>query len=103
MVGPRVTSRPAGTTSGLSVSPTGQNFGTKYQATFYAWSNFNGAPNANVTVWDEVLTGLSTNTNYFFSAWVASSYPTNPAQPDFISAKNLHDIKLSGSGTIQGS
>jgi len=49
-----VTSRPAGTTSGLSVSPTGQNFGTKYQATFYAWSNFNGAPNAS---------GLADNAN----------------------------------------
>src|SRR3954466_7449586 len=32
-----VTTRPGGVTSGLSVSPTGQNFGTKYQATFYAW------------------------------------------------------------------
>jgi hypothetical protein len=32
--------------SGLSVSPTGQNFGSTYQVTFYAWSNFNGAPNA---------------------------------------------------------
>jgi polygalacturonase len=30
------------------------------------------------------------------------SYPTNPSPPDFISAKNLHDVKLSGSGTIQG-
>jgi len=49
-----VTSRPAGVTSGLSVSPTGQNFGTHYQATFYAWSNFNGAPNAS---------GLADNAN----------------------------------------
>ena len=49
-----VTSRPAGVTSGLSVSPIGQNFGTKYQATFYAWSNFNGAPNAS---------GLADNAN----------------------------------------
>src|SRR5436305_9996846 len=30
-----VTTRPAGVQSGLSVSPTGQNFGTNYQATFY--------------------------------------------------------------------
>ena len=30
------------------------------------------------------------------------SYPTNPSPPDFISAKNLHDIELSGSGTIEG-
>lgn len=43
----------------------------------------NGAPTANVTVWDETLTGLSTNTTYYFSAWVASSYPTNPAVLDF--------------------
>jgi hypothetical protein len=39
--------RPAGLTSGLSVSPSGQNFGTSYQMTFYAWSNFFGAPNAS--------------------------------------------------------
>ena len=49
-----VTSRPAGVTSGLSVSPTGQNFGSRYQATFYAWSNFNGAANAS---------GLADNAN----------------------------------------
>src|SRR3954453_1338171 len=42
-----VTTRPGQTLSGLSVSPTGQNFGTNYEATFYAWSNFNGAPNAS--------------------------------------------------------
>src|SRR3954453_829376 len=42
-----VTTRPAGVQSGLSVSPTGQNFGTNYQATFYAWSNFNGAANTS--------------------------------------------------------
>ena len=30
------------------------------------------------------------------------SYPTNPSPPDFISAKNIHDIELSGFGTIQG-
>lgn len=46
--------RPAGTTSGLSVSPTGQDFGTNYMATFYAWSNFNGAANAQ---------GLADNAN----------------------------------------
>ncbi|HEX4414743.1 MAG TPA: PEP-CTERM sorting domain-containing protein [Lacipirellulaceae bacterium] len=39
--------RPAGATSGLSVSPTGKSFGTNYQVTFYAWSNFAGAANAS--------------------------------------------------------
>ena len=44
--GVEVTTRPAGATSGLSVSPTGKNFGTSYRMSFYAWINFNGAPNA---------------------------------------------------------
>jgi hypothetical protein len=52
--GVEVTTRPAGVTSGLSVSPTGKDFGTNYRATFYAWSNFNGAPNAS---------GLADNAN----------------------------------------
>src|SRR3954469_1813536 len=42
---PADTTRPAGVTSGLSMSPTGQNFGTNYSMQFYAWSNFCGAPN----------------------------------------------------------
>ena len=49
-----VTTRPAGVTSGLSVSPTGQDFGTSYHLSFYAWVNFNGAANA---------TGLGDNAN----------------------------------------
>jgi hypothetical protein len=49
-----VTTRPAGVLSGLSVSPTGQNFGTSYHLSFYAWENFNGAANA---------TGLGDNAN----------------------------------------
>ncbi len=42
-----VTTRPAGTLSGISVSPAGGNFGTDFGMTFWAWSNFNGAPNAS--------------------------------------------------------
>ena len=49
-----VTTRPAGVLSGLSVSPTGQNFGTTYHLSFYAWENFNGAANAQ---------GLADNAN----------------------------------------
>lgn len=41
-----VTTRPAGTVSGLSLSPTGMDFGGRYALSFYAWANFNGAPNA---------------------------------------------------------
>ena len=41
--------RPAGTLSGLSVSPTTASLPTtgNYQVSFYAWSNFNGAANAS--------------------------------------------------------
>jgi len=42
-----VTTRPAGVLSGLSVSPTGKDFGTSYHLAFYAWVNFNGAANAS--------------------------------------------------------
>ena len=49
-----VTTRPTQTLSGLSVSPTGQNFGTNYSVKFYAWSNFNGSANAS---------GLADNAN----------------------------------------
>ena len=42
-----VTTRPAQTLSGLSVSPAGKNFGGSYHLSFYAWANFNGAPNAS--------------------------------------------------------
>lgn len=51
---PADTTRPAGVVSGLSVSPTGRNFGPSYQVSFWAWSNFNGAPNAS---------GLADNAN----------------------------------------
>jgi len=49
-----VTTRPGGVLSGLSVSPTGQSFGTTYHLSFYAWENFNGAANAQ---------GLADNAN----------------------------------------
>src|SRR3954470_16301087 len=42
-----VTTRPAGTLSGLSVSPTGKDFGSSFHLSFYAWVNFNGAANTN--------------------------------------------------------
>src|SRR6476646_1371293 len=35
--GNETNARPTGTASGLSVSPTGQSFGTSYIVTFYAW------------------------------------------------------------------
>ncbi len=49
-----VTTRPGGTISGLSVSPTGKDFGSNYILSFDAWANFFGSPNA---------TGLADNVN----------------------------------------
>ena len=43
----------------------------------------NGAPAANVPVWSESL-AVQANTQYFFSAWVASTYTANPAQLNFL-------------------
>jgi hypothetical protein len=45
--GNEVTTRPAGALGGLSLSPTGKDFGTTYYMAFDAWGNFFGAPNAN--------------------------------------------------------
>jgi hypothetical protein len=51
-----VTTRPNQAISGISVSPTGQNFGTNYHVSFYAWANFNGSPSTNAL-------GLADNAN----------------------------------------
>jgi MYXO-CTERM domain-containing protein len=59
--GNEVTTRPAGVTSGLSVSPTGQNFGTSYRVTFYAWSNFNGTAANNTGLADNGTSEGGTN------------------------------------------
>lgn len=47
----------------------------------------NGAPTANVVVWQQNITVMP-NTDYVFSVWVASSHPTNPAILQF-SIKNV--------------
>ena len=42
----------------------------------------NGASVANVLVWSQNIT-VTPNTEYVFSVWVSSAYPTNPAQLQF--------------------
>ena len=42
----------------------------------------NGAPAAGVQVWSQTVPVVQ-NTLYYFSAYVASSYPSNPAVLDF--------------------
>jgi len=68
-----VTTRPAGVLSGLSVSPTGQNFGADYQMSFYAWSNFFGSPNAQGLA-DNVASEGGTN-NVLFAVGTAGNVP----------------------------
>jgi hypothetical protein len=68
-----VTSRPGQTLSGLSVSPTGQSFGTSYQLTFYAWSNFFGAPNVNGLA-DNAMSEGGTN-NVLFAVGTSGTVP----------------------------
>ena len=72
-----VTTRPAGTTSGLSVSPTGQNFGSNYIATFYAWSNFNGAAanNANGTGLPNNVDSEGGTNNIMFALGTSGTVP----------------------------
>ena len=43
----------------------------------------NGAVTANVNVWQQSGITVAPNTTYDFSAWVASSYPTSPAELAF--------------------
>lgn len=71
--GNEVTTRPAGTLSGLSLSPTGQNFGTNYKMTLYAWSNFFGAPNASGLADNGLSEGGTANV--LFAAGTAGTVP----------------------------
>lgn len=43
----------------------------------------NGSPVANRVVWSQTVTNLSTNTDYYFSGWLASIFATNPATLQF--------------------
>ena len=71
-----MTSRPVQVQSGLSVSPTGKNFDNathQYQVSFYAWSNFNGAPNASGLA-DNANSEGGTN-NVMFAVGTAGNVP----------------------------
>lgn len=66
-----VTTRPAGATSGLSVSPLNKNFGTNYQMEFYAWSNYFGL---NGNLGDNVNSQGGTN-NVLFAVGTSGTAP----------------------------
>lgn len=60
--------------SGLSVSPTGQNFGANFGMTFYAWSNFNGTAANNTGLADNGSSEGGTN-NVLFGIGTSGTVP----------------------------
>jgi hypothetical protein len=93
---PADTTRPAGVLSGLSMSPTGKNFGTNYQAEFYAWSNFFGAANAE---------GLADNANseggtanVLFAVGTTGTVPMAAGNPNAIPGSNVDGIAFATTG-----
>jgi hypothetical protein len=91
-----VTTRPVQVLSGLSMSPTGQNFGANYKMTVYAWSNFFGAPNA---------TGLGDNAaseggtaNVLFALGTSGTVPMAAGQPNAIAGSNVDGIAFATTG-----
>ena len=71
--GVEVTTRPAGVLSGLSLSPTGKDFGANYMMTFYAWSNFFGSPNANGLA--DVASSEGGTNNVLFAVGTSGTVP----------------------------
>jgi len=91
-----VTSRPAGVTSGLSVSPTGQNFGDRYQVRFYAWANFNGAPNANGLA-DNANSEGGTN-NVMFALGTSGTVPLVVGNTGLVSGGQMDGVGFATTG-----
>jgi hypothetical protein len=91
-----VTTRPAGVLSGLSMSPTGQSFGTNYKMTVYAWSNFFGAPNA-LGLEDNALSEGGT-ANVLFALGTSGTVPMAAGQPNAIAGSNVDGIAFATTG-----
>jgi hypothetical protein len=91
-----VTSRPTGVLSGLSVSPTGQNFGDRYQVRFYAWSNFNGAPNANGLA-DNANSEGGTN-NVMFALGTSGTVPIVVGNTGLVSGGQMDGVGFATTG-----
>ncbi len=91
-----VTTRPAGVTSGLSVSPTGLDFGSRYQATFYAWSNFNGTANASGLA-DNVNSPGGTN-NILFAVGTSGTVPLVLGNPGALAGTTIDGVAFATTG-----
>jgi hypothetical protein len=94
--GVEVTTRPAGATSGLSVSPTAQNFGSTYRVTFYAWSNFNGAPNAS-GIGDNASSEGGTN-NVMFAIGTSGTVPLVVGNTALVTNASMDGIGFATTG-----
>lgn len=88
--GVEVTTRPGGVLSGLSMSPTGQNFGTNYKAEFYAWSNFFGSANAQGLADNANSEGGTANT--LFAVGTSGTVPLVAGNPNAISGSTVDGI-----------
>jgi hypothetical protein len=91
-----VTTRPAGVTSGLSVSPTGKDFGANYRMSFYAWSNFNGAPNASGLA-DNANSEGGTN-NVLFALGTSGTVPLVVANTGLVTNAQMDAIGFATTG-----
>jgi hypothetical protein len=87
---PADTSRPAGVLSGLSMSPTGQNFGTNFKAEFYAWSNFFGSANPQGLADNANSEGGTANT--LFAIGTSGTVPIAAGNPNAIAGSNVDGI-----------
>lgn len=94
--GVEVTTRPAGVQSGLSMSPTGQNFGTNYKAEFYAWSNFFGAPNAQGLADNGASEGGTANV--LFAVGTSGTVPLTAGNPNAIATTTIDGIAFATTG-----
>ncbi len=94
--GQEVTSRPAGVTSGLSLSPTGKDFGSNYKLTVDVWSNYFGSPNASGLT-DNVNSEGGTN-NVLFSIGTSGTIPNTIGQLQPIPGTTLDGISLVTTG-----
>lgn len=94
--GQEVTTRPGGATSGLSVSPTGQDFGTNYRLSFYAWSNFNGAPNPQ-GLGDNANSEGGTN-NVLFAVGTSGTAPLVVGNTGAVTNANIDGVAFATTG-----
>jgi hypothetical protein len=84
-------------TSPANVHPSWANFGDHTTGSGLMMI-VNGSLNTGDTVWSQGGLTVAANTTYYFSTWVASSYPDSPAMLDF----SINGVKIGGTFTAGG-